>query len=84
LAELRERLAKVEMWKKRKGEIEEELGRVWVEGGEELEGPAYLEQDEGGEREVGAEEDAGNEHANEDSQQDAVRSETESVAASEQ
>jgi ATP-binding cassette subfamily D (ALD) long-chain fatty acid import protein len=84
LAELRERLAKVEMWKKRKGEIEEELERVWVEGGEELEGPAYLERDEEGEREVGAEEDTGSEHANEDSKQDAVRSETESVAASEQ
>jgi ATP-binding cassette subfamily D (ALD) long-chain fatty acid import protein len=43
LAELRERLAKVEMWEKRKGEIEEELGRVWVEGGEELEAPSYVQ-----------------------------------------
>lgn len=43
LAELRERLAKVEEWKKRKEEIDEELGRVWVEGGDELDPPPYAE-----------------------------------------
>lgn len=52
LAELRERLAKVEEWKKRKEEIDEELGRVWVEGGEELGPPAYTEVD-GEEESVG-------------------------------
>lgn len=43
LAELRERLAKVEEWKKRKQEIDEELGRVWLESGDELAPPAYAE-----------------------------------------
>lgn len=48
LAELRERLSKVEEWKKRRQEIEEELNRVWVEGKEgggqeELPPPSYLE-----------------------------------------
>jgi ATP-binding cassette, subfamily D (ALD), peroxisomal long-chain fatty acid import protein len=46
LVELREKLAKVEEWKKRKEEIDEELGRVWVEGGEELGPPAYAEVNE--------------------------------------
>ncbi|PVH94744.1 peroxisomal ABC transporter-like protein [Periconia macrospinosa] len=50
LAELRERLTKVEEWKQRKAEIEEELGRVWVAGGkaegEELAPPAYVEAEE--------------------------------------
>jgi ATP-binding cassette subfamily D (ALD) long-chain fatty acid import protein len=50
LAELRERLAKVEEWKRRKGEIEEELSRVWVQGkdgeeGGELAPPGYLESE---------------------------------------
>jgi ATP-binding cassette subfamily D (ALD) long-chain fatty acid import protein len=46
LAELRERLAKVEEWKQRKVEIEEELNRVWVEGKEEdLAPPSYLESE---------------------------------------
>ncbi|KAL8872474.1 MAG: hypothetical protein Q9174_001904 [Haloplaca sp. 1 TL-2023] len=40
---LREKLQKVEGWRKRKEEIEEELGRVWVEGdAEELPAPDYL------------------------------------------
>ena len=45
LAELRARLAKVEEWKTRRNEIEEELGKVWVEGKEvqELPPPPYLE-----------------------------------------
>jgi ATP-binding cassette subfamily D (ALD) long-chain fatty acid import protein len=41
LAELRERLAKVEEWKSRRTEIERELERVWVEGGDELSPPPY-------------------------------------------
>lgn len=43
LAELRERLAQVEEWKKRKQEIDEELERVWTDGGDELAPPAYVE-----------------------------------------
>jgi ATP-binding cassette subfamily D (ALD) long-chain fatty acid import protein len=51
LAELRERLAKVEEWKSRKAEIEEELNRVWVKHGDdeesgELEAPSYLIESE--------------------------------------
>jgi ATP-binding cassette subfamily D (ALD) long-chain fatty acid import protein len=46
LAELRERMGKVEGWKKRREEIEEELGRVWVAGGEELPPPVYAETEE--------------------------------------
>jgi ATP-binding cassette subfamily D (ALD) long-chain fatty acid import protein len=41
LAELRERLSKVEEWKQRREEIEVELNKVWVDGGEELPPPAY-------------------------------------------
>jgi len=37
LAELRERLAKVEGWKMRMKEIERELGNVLVQGGKEVE-----------------------------------------------
>lgn len=41
LAELKERLGEVEGWKKRKAEVERELGRVWAvadhaEGGGEM------------------------------------------------
>lgn len=46
LAELRERLAKVEEWKTRREEIEEELNRVWVDGGNELAPPPYAESQE--------------------------------------
>ncbi|KAL5120417.1 ATP-binding cassette long-chain fatty acid transporter pxa1 [Pleosporales sp. CAS-2024a] len=52
LAELRERLSKVEEWKNRRAEIESELNQVWVradeEGGqgEELAPPPYLEKHE--------------------------------------
>ena len=45
LAELRERLAKVEEWKRRRTEIEEELNKVWVEGGDSLGPPAYMEHE---------------------------------------
>lgn len=42
-------MAKVEEWKKRRDEIEDELNRVWVEGDggkdEELAPPPYLEKE---------------------------------------
>jgi len=44
LHELRERLARVEEWKQRRQEIEDELNKVWV-GGEELPPPAYVEKE---------------------------------------
>ncbi|KAI9806475.1 MAG: hypothetical protein M1833_003662 [Piccolia ochrophora] len=44
LVELRERLSKVEEWTARREEIERELGKVWVAGGEELGPPTYVEQ----------------------------------------
>jgi ATP-binding cassette subfamily D (ALD) long-chain fatty acid import protein len=73
LAELRERLAKVEEWKKRRGEIEEELNRVWVEGKEEdLAPPSYLES-EGDASEKGTRSD-----------EEAVESGSEGVSAGEQ
>jgi ATP-binding cassette, subfamily D (ALD), peroxisomal long-chain fatty acid import protein len=43
LQELRERLSHVEEWKRRRGEIEQELSRVWVEGGPTLAPPPYEE-----------------------------------------
>ncbi|KAJ4322658.1 ATP-binding cassette long-chain fatty acid transporter pxa1 [Neodidymelliopsis sp. IMI 364377] len=54
LAELRDRLAKVEEWKARKTEIEEELERVWVEGGDELSPPPYAETVDVGSDETGS------------------------------
>lgn len=46
LAELRERLAKVEEWKKRKVEIDDELNKVWVQGrDDELAPPPYLAEE---------------------------------------
>jgi ATP-binding cassette subfamily D (ALD) long-chain fatty acid import protein len=44
LVELRERLAKVKEWEARRTEIEEELEKVWVEGGEVLDSPPYTDQ----------------------------------------
>ncbi|TKA69038.1 hypothetical protein B0A49_08625 [Cryomyces minteri] len=45
LQELRERLARVEEWKARRLQIEEELAKVWVEGVEqELAPPPYAEE----------------------------------------
>lgn len=41
--ELKERLGNVATWEARKREIEQELGRVWVDGGGELEKPDYVE-----------------------------------------
>nr|WOF01073.1 peroxisomal ABC transporter-like protein [Corynespora cassiicola] len=46
LHELRERLAKVEEWKQRKQDIEAELNKVWVDGGDELSPPPYSEEEE--------------------------------------
>ena len=51
LESLREKLAKVEGWRKRREEIEKELGKVWVapedgtEGGDELPPPEYVEKE---------------------------------------
>lgn len=45
LQDLRERLAQVEKWKSRREEIEKELAKVWVEGGDDLEPPAYVESE---------------------------------------
>ncbi|KAK0632025.1 ABC transporter transmembrane region 2-domain-containing protein [Immersiella caudata] len=43
LQELRERLAQVEKWKSRHEEIEKELAKVWVEGGDDdLAPPPYI------------------------------------------
>ena len=42
LVELRERLAKVGEWEERKKGIEDELAKVWVEGGEVLEPPTFV------------------------------------------
>jgi len=41
LKELRERLEKVQEWKQRRQEVEDELNKVWVEGGDELQPPPY-------------------------------------------
>ncbi|KAK3168500.1 hypothetical protein OEA41_004948 [Lepraria neglecta] len=50
LESLRERLAKVEGWRKRREEIDAELGKVWVSGqheeGTELPPPEYAEKEE--------------------------------------
>lgn len=48
LAELHARLAKVDDWKKRRQEIEDELNKVWVEGGDDLAPPSYLNESEKG------------------------------------
>lgn len=53
LAELRERLERVEEWKARRNEIEKELGQVWVVGGEELGPPPYAEKEESSVVDVG-------------------------------
>ena len=41
LQELRERLAQVEDWKRRRDEIDRELAQVWIEGAEPLAPPPY-------------------------------------------
>lgn len=45
LAELRQRLERVEEWKKRRADIEEELNEVWTAGGAGLAPPPYVEAD---------------------------------------
>jgi ATP-binding cassette, subfamily D (ALD), peroxisomal long-chain fatty acid import protein len=46
LHELRERLSQVEKWKSRHEEIEKELAKVWVEGGEDdLAPPPYIQKE---------------------------------------
>jgi ATP-binding cassette, subfamily D (ALD), peroxisomal long-chain fatty acid import protein len=42
--DIRERLAKVDEWTKRRAEINAELANVWVEGGEALDAPTYIEE----------------------------------------
>lgn len=44
LQQLRDRLEKVEEWQSRKLEIENELNKVWVDGGSELGKPEYVEE----------------------------------------
>ena len=42
--DIRERLAKVDEWTKRRAEIDAELAKVWIEGGEVLDAPAYTKE----------------------------------------
>ena len=46
--DLKERMAQVDEWKKRRDEIEKELAQVWVEGAgdEPLEQPEYIQKEE--------------------------------------
>ncbi|TLS23455.1 uncharacterized protein PpBr36_05675 [Pyricularia pennisetigena] len=46
LHELRERLEQVEEWKQRHQEVEQELARVWVDGGDVLSPPPYVQGEE--------------------------------------
>jgi len=46
LQDLRERLSQVEKWQARRDEIEKELAKVWVEGGDDLSPPPYVEKEE--------------------------------------
>ena len=46
LAELRERMSKVEEWKRRRQEIDDELNKVWTAGGDELSPPPYTVKEE--------------------------------------
>ena len=43
-------------WKQRRQEIEDELNKVWVEGGEELSPPPYERSEDAGEEGEGGEE----------------------------
>ena len=53
LQELRERLSQVDKWKARRDEIEKELAKVWVEGGDNLGPPPYVESDGDGDKSGG-------------------------------
>ena len=44
--ELRERLAQVDEWKKRRDEIEQDLAAVWTDKGEALDSPDFAESGE--------------------------------------
>jgi ATP-binding cassette subfamily D (ALD) long-chain fatty acid import protein len=44
LQELKDKLTKVQEWEKRRAEIEEQLGKVWVEGAEVLDAPSYADE----------------------------------------
>src|ERR1700761_4150303 len=46
LAELRDRMAKVEEWKRRRQEIDDELNKVWTAGGDELSPPPYTAKED--------------------------------------
>ncbi|KAK4451660.1 putative lipid transporter [Podospora aff. communis PSN243] len=60
LQELRERLAQVEKWKSRHEEIEKELAKVWIEGGDDdLAPPPYIAKDGGEKTEAEPETDDG-------------------------
>jgi ATP-binding cassette subfamily D (ALD) long-chain fatty acid import protein len=43
LQDLRERLSQVEEWKARREAIEKELAKVWVEDGDNLDPPPYVQ-----------------------------------------
>lgn len=43
LQDLRQRLGQVDEWKRRRGEIEDELAAVWTGAGESLPEPSYAE-----------------------------------------
>jgi ATP-binding cassette, subfamily D (ALD), peroxisomal long-chain fatty acid import protein len=47
LQELRERMAQVEKWRERRDEIDRELAKVWVDTGDVLNPPPYVEEDGG-------------------------------------
>ncbi|CBX97637.1 similar to peroxisomal ABC transporter [Plenodomus lingam JN3] len=86
LAELGERLAKVEEWKRRRDEIEEELNKVWVEGEEgggeeELAPPPYLAT-ESQVRERDGEGEGGEEGGEESSREERKRGDGEDVSPS--
>lgn len=46
LQELRARLTEIDDLKKRRAEIDDELARVWIEGGKELDTPAFVQPEE--------------------------------------
>ncbi|SPO02131.1 related to peroxisomal ABC transporter 1 [Cephalotrichum gorgonifer] len=52
LQDIRERLAQVDEWKKRREEVEAELAKVWVDGGDVLNAPEYAETQGGVEEET--------------------------------
>ena len=54
LAELRERLGKVDEWERRRTEIDEELSRVLTSGGRTVPPPAYQARDDEGKGDGGA------------------------------